>query len=78
MVVVYEKVVAGRVGHGAPSFLLAVALIVPLTVVFARGFAAVFEIPFQRHRGWPGWRLPALSRPESTRPGRPYSRRAAS
>ena len=78
VVVVYEKVVAGRVGQGAPSFLLAVALIVPLTILFARGFAAVFEIPFQRHRGWPGWRLPALTRAESTRLGRAYSRRAAS
>jgi peptidoglycan/LPS O-acetylase OafA/YrhL len=78
VVVVYEKVVAGRVGHGAPSFLLAVALIVPLAVLFARGFAAVFEIPFQRRRGWPGWRLPALPRVESTRLRRAYSRRAAS
>ena len=78
VVVVYEKVVAGRVGHGAPSFLLAVALIVPLTILCARGFAAVFEIPFQRHRGWPGWRLPALPRAGSTRLGRAYSRRAAS
>jgi peptidoglycan/LPS O-acetylase OafA/YrhL len=78
VVVLYEKVVAGRVGHGAPSFLLAVAVIVPLTVIAARGFAAVFEIPFQRHRGWPGWRLPALPRAESTRVGRAYSRRATS
>ena len=74
VVVVYEKVVAGRVGHGAPSFLLAVALIVPLTILFARGFAAVFEIPFQRHRGWPGVRWPAIR----DVPGRAYSRRAAS
>jgi len=73
VVVVYEKVVAGRVGHGVPSFLLAVGLIVPLTIVFARGFAAVFEIPFQRHRGWPGVHLPAL--PAVIRP---YLRRAAS
>jgi peptidoglycan/LPS O-acetylase OafA/YrhL len=78
VVVLYEKVVAGRVGHGAPSFLLAVAVIVPLTVIAARGFAAVFEIPFQRHRGWPGWRLPALPRAEPTRLGRADSRRAAS
>jgi peptidoglycan/LPS O-acetylase OafA/YrhL len=74
VVVVYEKVVAGRVGHGAPSFLLAVALIVPLTILFARGFAAVFEIPFQRHRGWPGLHLPAIR----AVPGRAYSRKAAS
>jgi peptidoglycan/LPS O-acetylase OafA/YrhL len=84
VIVVYEKVVAGRVGHGGPSFLLALAVIVPLTVLFARGFAAVFEIPFQRHRGWP----PAVRRPawavarrpalESRRARRPYSRRATS
>ncbi|HEY2638093.1 MAG TPA: hypothetical protein VGI54_11925, partial [Solirubrobacteraceae bacterium] len=57
VVVVYEKVVAGRVGHGVPSFLLAVVLIVPLSIGSARAFAAVFEIPFQRHRGWPGLHL---------------------
>ncbi len=73
VVVVYEKVVAGRVGHGVPSFLLAVVLIVPLSIVSARAFAAVFEIPFQRHRGWPGLHLPSL--PAGIRP---YSRRAAS
>jgi hypothetical protein len=57
---------------------------VPATVLFARAFAAVFEIPFQRHRGWP----PALRAAvqavwprrggESRRPARPYSGRAAS
>jgi peptidoglycan/LPS O-acetylase OafA/YrhL len=84
VVVLYEKVVAGRAGHGGPSFLLALALIVPATVLFARAFAAVFEIPFQRHRGWP----PALRAAvqavwprrgrESRHPARPYSGRAAS
>jgi peptidoglycan/LPS O-acetylase OafA/YrhL len=73
VVVVYEKVVAGRIGHGAPSFLLAVAVIVPLAVLFARGFAAVFEIPFQRHRGWPGFQWPG-----ARAVGTQYSRRAAS
>jgi hypothetical protein len=28
------------------------AILLPVTVCFARLFAAVFEIPFQRHRGW--------------------------
>ena len=84
VVVLYEKVVAGRVGHGGPSFLLALAVIVPVTVVFARGFAAVFELPFQRHRGWPPALRSAVRR-VSPRPGRqsagspgPYSGRAAS
>jgi peptidoglycan/LPS O-acetylase OafA/YrhL len=84
VVVLYEKVIAGRVGHGGPSFLLAVAFIVPATVLFARMFAAIFEIPFQRHRGWPpalraavGALRPRRGR-ESGRPARPYSERAAS
>jgi peptidoglycan/LPS O-acetylase OafA/YrhL len=84
VVVLYEKVVAGRVGHGGPSFLLALALIVPATVLFARAFAAVFELPFQRHRGWPP-RLRAAVRAVSHRrvresggSGRAYSQRAAS
>jgi peptidoglycan/LPS O-acetylase OafA/YrhL len=84
VVVLYEKVVAGRVGHGGPSFLLALVVILPAAIAFARGFAALFEIPFQRHRGRP----PALraaarrlaSRParETARSPRPYSGRAAS
>ena len=48
VVVVYEKVVEGRVPQGAPAFLVAVALVVPLTIVFARAFALVYEIPFQQ------------------------------
>jgi hypothetical protein len=28
------------------------AILLPVTVCFARLFAAVFELPFQRHRGW--------------------------
>jgi hypothetical protein len=39
---VFDKLVAGRVAEGVPAFLVALALVVPLTVAFARGFAAVF------------------------------------
>jgi peptidoglycan/LPS O-acetylase OafA/YrhL len=46
VVVVYELVVAGRVRPGVPAFLVSLALVVPLTVVFARVFASVFETPF--------------------------------
>ena len=46
------KIVAGRVGQGAWSFAVTLALAVPLTVVFARAFASVFETPFRQHRGW--------------------------
>jgi peptidoglycan/LPS O-acetylase OafA/YrhL len=48
--IVCERIVAGRVAPGAPTFLVSLALVLPLTIVFARVFAAVFEIPFQRPR----------------------------
>ncbi len=50
VVVVYERVVAGRVRPGVPAFLVSVALAVPLTIVFARVFAAAFERPFRQRR----------------------------
>jgi peptidoglycan/LPS O-acetylase OafA/YrhL len=40
--------VAGRVRQGPAAFLVTIALVVPLTIVFARVFASVFEIPFRR------------------------------
>jgi peptidoglycan/LPS O-acetylase OafA/YrhL len=52
VVVVYEKIVAGRVAPGVPAFLLTLALALPLTIAFARVFAAVFEIPFLTQRTW--------------------------
>jgi peptidoglycan/LPS O-acetylase OafA/YrhL len=50
VVVVYERVVAGRVSPGVPAFLVSLALVVPLTIAFARLFAAVFETPFRSGR----------------------------
>ncbi len=50
VVVVYEKIVAGRVGQGVPAFLMTLALALPLTILFARVFASFFETPFLRHR----------------------------
>jgi peptidoglycan/LPS O-acetylase OafA/YrhL len=52
VIAVSYGVIAGRVPPGVPSFLVLAAILIPLTVTFARLFAAVFEIPFQRHRGW--------------------------
>jgi peptidoglycan/LPS O-acetylase OafA/YrhL len=37
---------------GVPSFLVSFAIGVPVTVLFAWGFGSIFEIPFQRYRGW--------------------------
>ncbi len=50
VVVVCERIVAGRVRQGVPAFVVSLALVVPLTIVFARVFASVFEIPFRRRR----------------------------
>jgi peptidoglycan/LPS O-acetylase OafA/YrhL len=48
--IVCGPIVGGRVATGVPAFLVSLALVLPLTIVFARIFAAVFEIPFQRPR----------------------------
>ena len=50
VIVVYELIVAGHVQQGVPAFLVTLALALPLTIVAARVFASVFEIPFQQHR----------------------------
>jgi len=39
---------------------------VPVTVVFARGFAAIFEIPFVKHRSWAA--LKAAMAPKTPEP----------
>src|SRR3954454_8164809 len=48
VVVVYERIVAGRIRQGVPAFVVSLVLVVPLTIVFARAFAALFEAPFRR------------------------------
>ena len=58
--IVCERIVAGRVATGVPFFLVSLALVLPLTIGFARVFASVFEIPFQRPR-----RASAALRPPS-------------
>ena len=44
--------IRGHVTAGTPTFFVLIAILLPVTVCFARMFAAVFELPFQRHRGW--------------------------
>ncbi len=56
VIAVSYGLVLGRIKAGTSTFLVLTAILVPLTVGFARLFAAVFELPFQRHRGWaPLW-----------------------
>jgi peptidoglycan/LPS O-acetylase OafA/YrhL len=50
VVIVYDRIVAGRVRQGVPAFLVTLVIVVPLTIVFARAFASVFETPFRRPR----------------------------
>jgi peptidoglycan/LPS O-acetylase OafA/YrhL len=69
VIAVSYGLVLGRVPAGTPTFLVLTAVLLPLTVGFARLFAAAFELPFQRHRGWAplrravGRRLALLRRP---------------
>jgi peptidoglycan/LPS O-acetylase OafA/YrhL len=53
VIAVSYGIIADRLRPGGTMFLVLLAILVPLTVGFARLFAAVFEIPFVRHRGWP-------------------------
>ena len=50
VVIVYERIVAGRVPQGVPALVVTLVLVLPLTIAFARLFASVFETPFLRHR----------------------------
>ena len=52
VIAVYYGLMEGRVRPGVPTFLVLCAIVLPLTVLFARLFAEVFELPFQRRRGW--------------------------
>jgi len=52
VIAVSYGLVLSRVHAGTPAFFVLAAILLPVTVGFARLFAAVFELPFQRHRGW--------------------------
>ncbi len=68
IIAIYYGLMYGKVPAGAPTFFLLGVIVVPATLLFARLFAEVFELPFQRRRGWGAirdalhlpWRLPAL------------------
>ncbi len=62
VIAVSYGLVLGRIPPGTPTFLVLTALLVPTTVCFARLFAAAFELPFQRHRGWRPLRAALSSR----------------
>ena len=51
VVIVYDGIVAGRVHQGVWSFVISLAIVLPLTIAFARVFASLFETPFHRLGG---------------------------
>jgi peptidoglycan/LPS O-acetylase OafA/YrhL len=68
VIAVSYGLVQGRVTSGTPMFIVLVAILLPMTVCFARLFAAVFEFPFQRHRGWIPLRQAMSARLRQLRP----------
>ncbi|HEY6594999.1 MAG TPA: acyltransferase [Asanoa sp.] len=52
VVLIHEKVVAPHMARGVPAFLVTLSLSAPLTILVARAFASLFELPFQRYRSW--------------------------
>lgn len=86
VIAVSYGLVLGRVPPGTATFLVLTAVLLPVTVSFARVFSAVFELPFQRHRGWApvhqavGRRVRSLvrARPAPSAPGGADGRPGAS
>jgi peptidoglycan/LPS O-acetylase OafA/YrhL len=68
VIAVSYGLVLGRVATGTPTFFVLAAILLPVTVCFARLFAAVFEIPFLRHRGWIALRQAMSARLRRTGP----------
>ena len=68
VIAVSYGLVRGRVTSGTPMFFVLLAILLPMTVCFALMFAAVFEIPFQRHRGWIPLRQAMSARLRQLRP----------
>ncbi len=62
VVAINQKLVAPHVAPGLPTLWVTLALAVPVSVLSARLFAAVFEIPFQRYRSWTALRAAIRAR----------------
>jgi peptidoglycan/LPS O-acetylase OafA/YrhL len=68
VLVVAVKVVQPWLGTGLDAFGLTLAIAVPASLVFARLFAGVFEIPFQRHRSWTALRAAVAAKAGAVQP----------
>src|SRR5262249_20129685 len=72
-----RTIAAHYVSPGLPAFWVTLGLAVPLSLLAARWFAAIFEIPFQKYRSWAalrsgaqGARVPGQYRQLDIRSGR--------
>jgi peptidoglycan/LPS O-acetylase OafA/YrhL len=70
VVAVAELVVRPRLGWGVDALLVMLVLAVPLSLVVSRIFAAVFDLPFQRHKSWSALLTAAQDRVHRWRGGR--------
>jgi len=57
-----SRTIATHVAPGLPAFWVTLGLGVPISLLTARWFAAIFEIPFQRYRSWASLRSAAQAR----------------
>ena len=62
VVAFYALVIVPWLGHGTAAFVVGLLLAVPLAVIVARLFAALFEFPFTRHKTWPALKAAAQQR----------------
>ena len=68
VIAVSYGLVLTRVAAGTMRFFVLAAILLPVTVCFAHLFATVFELPFQRHRGWTPLRQAMSARLRQLRP----------
>jgi peptidoglycan/LPS O-acetylase OafA/YrhL len=52
VMVISRRIARPYLEPGLPAFWLTLLLAVPLSLIAARLFAMIFELPFQRHRSW--------------------------
>ena len=52
VVAVSALLVRPRTGSGVDALVAMLVLALPLALVVSRLFAAVFDLPFQRHKSW--------------------------
>jgi peptidoglycan/LPS O-acetylase OafA/YrhL len=62
VVVISRKIAVFHAAPGLPRFWFTLLLAVPMSLVAARVFAAVFEFPFQRYRSWTPMKAAARAR----------------